>query len=53
MKKIFGFALFALSAMGLFADNHEEFEKAMKTAGSTMGPLKKASPTLFIAVESV
>lgn len=31
-----------LSAMGLFADNHEDFEKAMKVAGSTMGPLKKA-----------
>ena len=42
MKKILGFAFLALSAMGLFADNHEEFEKSMKIAGSTMGPLKKA-----------
>jgi cytochrome c556 len=42
MKRVLVLGLFALSATGLFADNHEEFEKAMKMAGSSMGPLKKA-----------
>jgi len=42
MKRVLVLGVFALSAMGLFADNHEDFQKAMKTAGSTVGPLKKA-----------
>ena len=42
MKRVLVLGVFALSAMGLFADNHEDYEKAMKMAGSTMGPLKKA-----------
>jgi len=42
MKRVLVLGIFALSAMGLFADDHEDFEKAMKVAGSTFGPLNKA-----------
>ncbi len=42
MKKVFVLGVFALSAMGLFADNHEDFEKSMKAAGATFGPLNKS-----------
>jgi cytochrome c556 len=42
MKKLLILALLALGSSALFADNHEAFEAAMKKAGKTMGPLKKA-----------
>ena len=42
MKNLLVLALLALGSSALFADNHEAFEAAMKKAGKTMGPLKKA-----------
>jgi cytochrome c556 len=42
MKRVLVLAVIALGATGLFADNHEEFEKSMKAAGATFGPLNKS-----------
>ena len=42
MKKLLVTALLVLGTSALFADDHEAFEAAMKKAGKTMGPLKKA-----------
>lgn len=45
MKRLLVTALFVCGATSMFADNHEAFEAAMKKAGKTMGPLKKALDT--------
>jgi hypothetical protein len=42
MKRVLVLGLFVIGATGLFADNHEEFEKSMKAAGATFGPLNKS-----------
>ncbi len=42
MKKLLVTSLLMLGTSALFADDHEAFEAAMKKAGKTMGPLKKA-----------